>query len=524
MSITVEDILKLPCLKEARVAAGRNGLQKEVSSITVLEFAEANTLQENLFRKNEFFGSEIVITAFANIVDNVDYQCANIQRMAAVGEVGLIIYYVGILLPRIDQRLIDLADELDFALIVMPENRMDLRYSEAICEVMELIFKNQTADHYFVSEILNRMCRLPEHQRKVDAVLRMVSDRIRSSMILVDHDHRALGQANWPMSLQLNFEDLPALRMYNPQVIAQNRTVWRYPLEENKSDSMELYVIKDGGPLSADAIQQAVELVRLAVSLWNSSHADIQISELIRAILRDEPLKMRRLADLFQIDIASIHYMWIVSVNNENDTEKSAALSAVREALQPYCDIIFADIYEGDIVAFMAWKDPGAAGPVSDSLMEQLNADNVPAKLTRCHSLADTAEVRKAFLANKTYLTDADRIWPGRRSFTYEEIEFTRHCREVIDAGEESLARCLYPLRLLGTNGEETELVRTLETFLIDADSSVTRCAELLFVHKNTIKYRLGRIRSILGYAPTKLPENMYLYEAAAINRLLASA
>ena len=118
---------------------------------------------------------------------------------------------------------------------------------------------------------------------------------------------------------------------------------------------------------------------------------------------------------------------------------------------------------------------------------------------------------------------DADRIWPDRRSFTYEEIEFTHHCREIIDAGEESLAQRLYPLRLLGINREEAELIRTLETFLIDADSSVTRCAELLFVHKNTIKYRLGRIRSILGYAPTKLPENMYLYEAAAINRLLVS-
>ena len=190
MSVSVHDILKLPCLREARVLAGKNGLQKEVSSITVLEFAEANDLQEDLFQKNEFYGSEIVITAFASIADNVDHQCANIRRMAAVGEVGLIIYYVGILLPRIDQRLIDLSDELDFALIVMPENRMDLRYSEAISEVMELIFRDQMSDQYFVSDILNRMCRLPEHQRKVDAVLRMISDRIRSSLILADHDHR----------------------------------------------------------------------------------------------------------------------------------------------------------------------------------------------------------------------------------------------------------------------------------------------------------------------------------------------
>ena len=529
MSVTVHDILKLPCLREARVLAGKNGLQKEVSSITVLEFAEANDLQEDLFQKNEFYGSEIVITAFASIADNVDHQCANIRRMAAVGEVGLIIYYVGILLPRIDQKLIDLADELDFALIVMPENRMDLRYSEAISEVMELIFRDQMSDQYFVSDILNRMCRLPEHQRKVDAVLRMISDRIRSSLILADHDHRALGQANWPMSLELSLADIPELDPYTScemeePLTAQPCMVWRYPLEERSPDSMELYVVKDGMPLPPEMIRQAAELVRLAVSLWNSSHADVQISELIRAILRDEPLKMRRLADLFHIDVASIHSMWILSPVQGDEAFRKRILSEIREILEPYCDPMIADVYEGLIVAFMAWNDAGNAIQTGQLLMEQLKNEEETVVLTRCHYLADTAEVRRAFLENQDYLKDAVSIWPGRRNFTLEEIRFTHHCRDLIDQGEAALAGCLAPLRLLGMQGEDTDLVQTLETYLLDADSSVTRCAELLFVHKNTIKYRLGRIRAILGYAPGKSPENMYLFEAVAIHRLLGSA
>lgn len=36
------------------------------------------------------------------------------------------------------------------------------------------------------------------------------------------------------------------------------------------------------------------------------------MSELVRAILRDEPLKMRRLADIFHVDVASIHSMWVL--------------------------------------------------------------------------------------------------------------------------------------------------------------------------------------------------------------------
>lgn len=44
----------------------------------------------------------------------------------------------------------------------------------------------------------------------------------------------------------------------------------------------------------------------------------------------------------------------------------------------------------------------------------------------------------------------------------------------------------------------ETELVRTLETFLA-ADGSVAKTAERLFTHRHTIRYRLDRVRELSG-------------------------
>jgi sugar diacid utilization regulator len=44
----------------------------------------------------------------------------------------------------------------------------------------------------------------------------------------------------------------------------------------------------------------------------------------------------------------------------------------------------------------------------------------------------------------------------------------------------------------------ETELVRTLETFL-DADGNVARSAERLFTHRHTVRYRLDRVRELSG-------------------------
>jgi DNA-binding PucR family transcriptional regulator len=42
----------------------------------------------------------------------------------------------------------------------------------------------------------------------------------------------------------------------------------------------------------------------------------------------------------------------------------------------------------------------------------------------------------------------------------------------------------------------ETELVRTLETFL-DADGNVARTSEKLFTHRHTIRYRLERVKEL---------------------------
>ena len=61
MSVTVADLMKLPSLRNARLAAGAGGLGKPVSSISVLEYAVPNVRQDELFKNIEFYGSEIVM-------------------------------------------------------------------------------------------------------------------------------------------------------------------------------------------------------------------------------------------------------------------------------------------------------------------------------------------------------------------------------------------------------------------------------------------------------------------------------
>ena len=80
MSITVADVLKLPSMRGAKVLGGSAGLGRIVSSISVLEYAQANDIQAELFDHIEFLGNELAITGFMNNPDDVNLQCTNLRR------------------------------------------------------------------------------------------------------------------------------------------------------------------------------------------------------------------------------------------------------------------------------------------------------------------------------------------------------------------------------------------------------------------------------------------------------------
>ncbi len=174
MSVTISDCLKLPSLKEARVLGGHSGLNKIVSCISVLEYADLKALEPQLF-----FGNELIISAFVSVKDDVDAQCKAVRRLHEAGEVALVLYYVGIYLPQVDERLIKLADELDFPLIIMPPNVYSYRYSEVIMDVMTAIVNDRRLETDLVASVLDQAAQLKQRQRTPFIVLRLLSDRLR---------------------------------------------------------------------------------------------------------------------------------------------------------------------------------------------------------------------------------------------------------------------------------------------------------------------------------------------------------
>ena len=244
------------------------------------------------------------------------------------------------------------------------------------------------------------------------------------------------------------------------------------------------------------------------------------VGELVRAILQDEPMKMRRLADIFHIDIASINSMWIISGDTAEDREKLAdVLEPVLRDTRACSEAAIADIYEGEMVLFMI--GPGNIQDVralTEAIGNGLVGRGIRATLTRCHALNTTTRVREAFLSHQVALPAAKRIFPGQWAYMLEQIDFARQCQELIGRGERAVQEAL---RCVAALQDGDSLLETLECYLLDARMHVTLTAEKMFLHKNTIKYRLQRIADRLGFVPGELPESMPLFTACALDRLL---
>ncbi|MDQ0286718.1 DNA-binding PucR family transcriptional regulator [Desulfofundulus luciae] len=79
--------------------------------------------------------------------------------------------------------------------------------------------------------------------------------------------------------------------------------------------------------------------------------------------------------------------------------------------------------------------------------------------------------------------------------------------KEVKESCRESLAKILdYD------SANKAELIKTMEVYL-DCNENISKTAEKLYIHPNSVKYRLERIKEILGKDPfSNGEEKLYYY------------
>lgn len=533
MNVTVSDCLKLPALREARVMAGERGLNRVVSQVTVLEYPDVAALSSDLL-----VGNELMISALTQIKDNVDAQCRIIRHLHSMGAACLIVYYVGIFVLEINDRLIETSNELDFPLIAMPFGRMDFRYCDAIMDVTELIIFNQKQEKNYVSDMVNRISLLQPQYRTINAVLRLLSDRLRCTLLLTDRYLERKGAAAWPLSNQWDYPKLLEKRKTGnmqsaaprEEIIGDKRaTVWDLPVNSKVHRGFHLFALDEEGNHEYDMLQQAAEVIELFLNIWNKNTYYDGTDALIHAIINDRPDEMARLASQMHIDFGSLNIMWIMQISDDkygltpNSNQKLGYILKLKMFLQEYHNLTIVDSYDQYVIALAGDKVfESSEYELAKSFAEGLLADGFTVAGVTFEDIKNTSEARACFVMTDKNLAAAQTIYPTKAILNKSEISFAGACMELVNTGEEAVKGAMDCLHKLQAQRDGAELMQTLCVYLMDAESNTKRTGEILFLHKNSINYRLNRIKGILGFEISQMPEAIEIYRAAAVFRLIS--
>ena len=540
MGFTVEDAMRLPSLRNAKLAGGKAGLKNNVFGINVFDFKLSENLQDRFFAKDDrHLSNQIVITSFSFMQDDEALQCKYLRKLCEIGESALVLYYVGVIVKTLSDRLVATADEIGFPLIVMPIGRIDLRYGDLISEVSASVLSDRI--HYngsLVTDIIGQVSRLPSEKQTIDSVLTLLSGKLRVSVVLTDSSLNELGCAQWPSNdlnlIDLMTEENVSHHVKRRKVFApiEGSYIWFVPIHDRGVDPMRLFLIEEGTVLDDILVEMAKQTVQLAVELWSNRHSAVLTSELVKAIINDEPIRMRRLSEVLNIDIKSIHTTWIIRCTDGRSSFSDEMIKSVRGTMNSLDSEIILEPYRtplgtsDDLIMF--FRNPLDAKLLDDCSksiiynLHSLGCEHV--YLTMLDYKATTAHVRKAFaIWNETEAT-ARAVFPNLEILHESEIELVRQCNEVIKLGEASIAAATGCLDGLDERHGSDEFLKTLEVYYLDADMNMQTASEILGVHKNTIKYRINMVCDALGHSVSNPVTTSRLTIALAIRRLLDRA
>ena len=98
------------------------------------------------------------------------------------------------------------------------------------------------------------------------------------------------------------------------------------------------------------------------------------------------------------------------------------------------------------------------------------------------------------------------------------DLLFTEQCLNLIKEGESDIQ---YYLSILNkVKKYDASLYKTLESYAIDYNMNVAKTSESLFLHRNSVQYRLNKIKELIGNDKFEFPAINQLMIAMAIKRI----
>jgi purine catabolism regulator len=538
--LTVGSMLRMPTFARGVVVAGAGGLDNVVRWVHIVDLPEA---------KYEWArGGELLLTTGVALRDAPARQVALIPTLAQRGLAGLVLS-IGLHLDHAPESMRAAADQLHFPIIELPP---DVPFVEITRAVLTQIVNYQYTLRERAEEIHHTLTMLVLEGGTLQGVADALGEILQRSITIETTAfeilaaarvgvedaarQRAVASGRTPSDL---VQYLNELGIYE-RLLAERRAI-RVSVQPAMGLTMERIVapiIVDGeiigyvwiiaGEKRLDALDElAIEHAATVAALIIHKERAVQYAamslrgDFFEQLLHfTDPPDSRVVERAHQLNFClDCAYQILIAESDTGENHGLASLSArIEQRLESIHPAMV--ITRGRrVVIILHGHRLTAGGSVAQTLLDALSHPHDPLLIGIGQPIGKVADLRLSYNQASEAVDVARAL--GRRSgiLRFEDLGLLHWLRHL---PPEVIPENVYmkAVEVLAEYDAErhTDLLPTLETYL--EAPSVGEAADLLFIHRNTLSYRLERIEKLLQVDLTDPGQRLNLHVAAKCHRV----
>lgn len=519
--LTISDVLKMPIFAPARLVGGRAGVHREIRWVHIVSMPEEDGYQWTK-------GGELVLTVGYGLRANPDKQANLVKNLVAHGIAGLVIS-VGHYLEHAPEAIITEANRLNFPVIEVPGNLM-------FVEITEVIFQRIVNEQY---EALRRAKEIHETLTEIvldggtlQDVAQILGDLLDKSITIESTGFDVLA------NVQRGEVDEARIRSVEsghttPEVVEQleGRDTYKRLLQEKRPIRIKsqpdlglemerivapiivsqqiigyMWIIAENGNLTA-LDELAIEQAATVIALFMYKEKAVQESQrTMRGDFFDQLLRIDQItheqlegqAAMFDFRLDRQYQVLVVEDQLSPQEVVSALPERVEDAVRDIAQALIVAREQQIVIVLQARHAPNGK-QVAAELVKQLSQPNEKVLIGIGMPAETVNGIPVSYKEAKEALSIARTLGKDDGVYTFNELGLLHWLHQLPERAllDNWYFRAVTELAQHDTS-HNRQLLSTLEAFL-EAGGSLKDASKRLFVHRNTLIYRLERIEAYTG-------------------------
>ena len=537
MLITVKDVLDLNGFKDARIVAGKKGLSNVVTNATLMEVPDIYSYVDV---------NSLLITTLYPIYTDETAVNELIPKLVKLKIAGICIK-PGRYIDEISPLMLKQANELNFPIIELDKGS---NLSNLVTEILELSLSKHINILNFRNYVHQRLMDLFLRGEDINSLVNNLSEIVEFPILLLDKDFNIIYR-----SKDLDEQEISLLSSFNSGInnftiklkdISYNEETYiKYPI--NAGQTKFGYIILLKGKSKNQNLMVAVEQASLLIaSLFYKNYAVLEKERsfqdsFIRDILQrkiDSPIDTINRAKDFGWNMEFPQVIMIVRLITEDDKKKKELYkdlldsNFIEKTLEEEISInrnkVKTVYIDDSLVVFLNVifmnNIKESSIEIGEILLKNLH-NGVKVGIGISNTANDIHSFSLAYKEAKNSVVVGSILNKGSFISHYGDHEMFNIIKEVKDI--DILNK--YVNNKLGKilEYDKTTDMKLMETLrvLIEENLNAKKAAEKLFIHYNTLRYRIDRIKELginlddgFGIGELVLAYNIYLWITANKN------